>query len=143
MQYVVRVTLDPAADIARGWSGWQGMVYDSLADAAEDLIADLDEIWESSSFEDYGDFCVDQLHRQGLDVRMDEPLGKWRLVHHGGLSCYALDTEDEQEAWELARAGRWDGTGEAEYTIGEVRWIGEVDPEWHLHLFACERTGRE
>jgi hypothetical protein len=83
------------------------------------------------------------------DIVFDPRGGQWRQVHHGGLSCWALESDDLQSAIEEARKLHdeakieWGGFGYQ--THGTVKAIAKVTTleEGELWLFECESVSHE
>lgn len=133
MQYIIRYTTNPVADIERGWSGWMGMDYATLAEAAEELCQEYDLTEDEAET---------LLERRNHDVRWDVNCKRYRAVHHDGLSCYALEADDEAAAWDEARTQATGiPTGEGDMTEGAVSHLGRIADHWHL--FRCKSTWTE
>lgn len=178
MPYVVRHTMSPQYDIQRNWSAWIGAYADTAYDLVRfcipesasicrDLaravgvdykrvddgdITSISDLWEWSDIEDEDEFKNLVVEHCNLDLRFNEAWGKWQLCHHEGLSCYNLETEDEDgeyseetaadaivEATKKAETFPWHGFGHQ--TVGAVRYIVQISDT--LHLFWCEDVCRE
>lgn len=133
--YVARFTLDPHADIERGWSGWMGISFSTLRAAAESLLDDCDDLDDKTD-----DEIESILDAHNFDIRFDEKLGEWRPVHHMGLSCFALEAKTLEAA--LVEKHR-DAVGEGDKTIGKISYVCPVPGDDGWHIFECDDAVRE
>lgn len=133
--YVARFTADPQDDIQRGWSGWMGCDWKTLQDAAEFHGIETDS--------QDNDELLDLLSEEGYDIRFDERLNAWRLVHHEGLSCFSLEASSVEAAIEEARNAdlKWHGFGSR--TLGAVKLVASVDGIDNLYIFECSDATTE
>ena len=161
--YVVRNTLNAAADIQRNWSAWIGQdaetreaLIDMLLDAGDisvepswfglrrrDLPTDYDtnDIYQAADVADWDEFLAVVVENADVDIRYNDAWGRWQHVHHDGLSCYALTAETESEAVEQATAGTFPWHGFGDCTVGTVRVVRQItDTLW---LFECDAVTRE
>lgn len=129
--YVARFTHDPQDDIERGWSGWMGSDFSSVADAAEFFGIDIDEQTDDALLDIL-------LEKENTDLRFDDRLKVWRTVHHEGLSCFALEATTIEDAMSEAKSANlmWEGFGDK--TIGNVKVIGAVEGVDDLFIFECD-----
>lgn len=103
MHYVARRTRNPAADLARGWSAWNGQyeahpfslpIIDNALTALPDDTAETYEHNNDCDLDDpetAADFCRDVLD---IDVQRCPSTHLYAVRHHRGLSCYDLTTDD-------------------------------------------------
>ena len=113
--FVARHTFTPEYDAIRNWSGWIGLDFATEAEA----------------------LAFDEEQGGNGDVRLNEAWGRWQIVHHDGLSCYALDAEDEAEAVAEAteKADHLDWFGFGDCTVGTVRLVARINET--LCVFEC------
>lgn len=111
--FVIRRTPNPTADLARGWSSWNGQ-YEahpfSLADVDNALMSIDDDVVENYNDENDCDVSEDaaaaaDFCRQVLDINVQRcPATELYAVrHHDGLSCYELAATDLDSAIAEAR----------------------------------------
>lgn len=136
MVYVARFTLDPQDDIERGWSGFMGVAFNTLRNAAKTFL-DIDTEELDAADEDQLESMLDDA---GYDIRFDKKLGLYRHVHHTGLSCFALNAETLEDALVESHP---DAIGEGWYTIGKVTYVCPVPNDDGWHIFECQHVGRE
>lgn len=129
--YVARFTHDPQDDIERGWSGWFGLDWKSVRDAAEFHGIEVDEQTDEELIEILAD-------DENVDLRFDNRLKVWRVVHHDGLSCFPLEAETADDAIAEAKAAGLEWAGFGYQTMGSVKLIGTVDGVDDLFVFECE-----
>lgn len=103
MHYVVRRTMNPAADLERSWSAWGGEY------AEHPLMLSIDE------FVDHLDVSYDDDASEVAEIINDETsltiarcpvTGLWASVHHDGLSSYELSSQTLDDAIVEAGAAR-------------------------------------
>lgn len=153
MQYVARFTFDPQYDIQRNWSAWW-MQWDSekmaLRDELESAGIDATEAYEQAI--EAGrideettliDFMRNLAEREGIDIRYHNGAGKWMKVHHEGLSCFALEADNDADALAEAATAKLDWAGFGMATVGNVRHVGAVEGVANLHVFVCDRVIQE
>lgn len=103
MYYVARRTMNPAADLQRGWSAWGGM-YEahpfSLA-AVEMKLCERDDVEFIEDARKAAEFVRDELD---LDVQKCPATGMYALRHHDGLSSYELDADSIDTAISAAKS---------------------------------------
>lgn len=151
--FVSRYTFNPQYDVERNWTGWIGRSWDSLSEAAEELVdtEELETAWEKwqdggwqtwyyRDTEDYDEFCEYILAENGERVEFHKVFGKYLLYHHDGLACWPLRAETAKAAVAEAQTnpGEWHGFGDQ--TIGNVRYVCAVPGIEHLHIFECDDT---
>lgn len=151
--YVARFSSDPISDLERGWSGFFGESYDSPEQFVREMFSDeledddliqRQERWirtYGSEYEDYdlflSEYCSELAEERGLCY--DKTLGKWRVKHHDGLSCWALEAQTVEEAVREALSRndvKWGGFGQR--TLGKVRLVCAVPNIDNLYIFECE-----
>lgn len=136
MTYVARFTHDPQDDIERGWSGWMGLDFKSVSDAAEFHGVDT----EDKSDDELLDILNDD---ENVDLRYDKRLNVWRVCHHEGLSCFALEAETATDAMIEAKSANLVWAGFGDKTIGKVKLVGAVEGVDDLFIFECEDACNE
>lgn len=145
--FVARRTMNPQADLARGWSAWNGQ-YEahpfSLSDVDNALMSNDDDAVDnyndendcdvSENAEAAADFC-----REVLDINVQRcPVTELYAVrHHDGLSSYAVDADSVESAIEAAK------TLKADWLTGGV--TGLRPAAFHhvrddIYVFECEST---
>ena len=136
---VARFTPNPAADIARGWSGTGGdgaFLFDSLEEAIATL-GDL-ELFD----EKYRGRAGDDEIAEKFGFRFDTHLGKWREFHHWGLSCWPLDSGSDLSAMLEAKLRCEEGSiasgGVGWATVGTVYTVAKVPEIPNLWIFECD-----
>src|SRR5579885_2831446 len=101
--FVARYTVNPEADVKRGWSAWMGISEDT-EEKALSLALDQATLSEEDRqiVDEWYDYDVEALREiaknYNVDVRFDEDANKWRLFHHDGLSCWSLNAETIEDA---------------------------------------------
>jgi len=149
--YIARFTTQPAADIERGWSGWFGGQYKTRIEyVIENTSVDvLEAAYQRSSEEDYDAFLESYAEDHADDevIRFDAQCGAYRVFHHDGLSCWALEAQTEADA--IAEARQLASSGEIQHgslgqrTHGRVVLVGAVEGIETLYVFWCDSTSAE
>lgn len=104
---VARFSDNIQADIERGWSTW---MLPGLGGSYEDCKRDI---------EDFG--------FGNAEIReFPEYPGCYGVVHHEGLSCYPLESENVEDAIAEVLEQHFDGSGYASATIGKVTLLKSV-----------------
>lgn len=104
---VARFSDNIEADIKRGWSTW---MLPGLGGSYEDCLQDI---------EDFG-------FRDAEIREFPEYPGCYGVVHHEGLSCYPLESENVDDAIAEVLDSKLDGSGYASATIGKVTLLKSV-----------------
>lgn len=137
MKYVARYTQNPEGDIERGWSRWSGASWKSFQSAAEDVL-----LWHAGIEVTEDDDVETLLDKHSFTIKQDPHFGDWAQVHHDGISVYALDADNETDAFaEASQMPKFWIGGEGDCTVGNVRYVGQVFDG--LHLFVCDDTVKE
>lgn len=108
MVFVVRRTQNPEADIARGWSAWNGQHEAhpfSLSDVDNALMSLDDDAVENYNDENDCDVADDasaaaDFCREVLDINVQRcpATGLYAVRHHNGISSYELSATDVDSA---------------------------------------------
>jgi len=149
--YIARFTSDPVADIQRGWSGWFGGQYKTRIEyVIENTSVDvLEAAYQRSSEDDYDAFLSAYAEDCADDevIRYDPQCGAYRIFHHDGLSCWALEAQTEAdaiaEARHLASSGSIEHGSIGQRTHGRVVLAAAVEGIETLHIFWCDSTSAE
>lgn len=116
---VARFSDNIEMDIKRGFSCW---MHPGLGGSIKECERDAEEL--------------------GLNCDVRElPEGGYGLVHHEGLSCYALDAETVEAAIEeVKNNNRYDGSGFGHTTVGEIKLLASVNigKQRMLHILEVE-----
>ncbi len=129
--FVARFTECPEYDIERGWSAWmdyEGETKGELMDSyrSEHPEADL----------------------RKLRVGYHKVHKRWVVIHHKGLSCFALSSSTPETACEEAvrkfENGEIEREGFGQMTDGKVSLVRCLpQANGSLCIFSCERTWDE
>lgn len=135
MTFVVRFSTNIQNDIERNWSAWMNQRFSSL----EALKAES-TMYETAYYENDEN---EEAALETLDIRVDPHTNEYCIVHHNGLSCFALEAETTEEAEEEASEfvssfnGVWDG----QLTRGGIELVKDLGNNWYL--LEAEDTGME
>jgi hypothetical protein len=126
--FVARFTECPEYDIERGWSAW--MDYDG------ETKGELIDSYRS----EHPDANVRKLR-----VGYHKFYKRWVVIHHKGLSCFALSSSTAEAACEEAVKKfengeiEWEGFGQV--TVGKVSLVRRLpQANGSLCIFSCEST---
>jgi hypothetical protein len=134
--FVVRRTSNPAADLARGWSAWNG-IYEAhpaslpsvgqLCDAGE---IDSDDIPDDAA--DAAEWINDET---AAHVRRCPATGLYADYHHDGISSYEIEAETLDEAIAEAAAAKhtWITGGVAACGLKSYHHVRD-----DIYVFECE-----
>lgn len=142
MRYAIRYSPDIHADLARGWSAWMEARFSSLLDLVETYCGDYDVAdYLESCDSDIDNALLDLADARNLDVRRDPATGQWCLVHHDGLSCYALNAASMDAALDegaVLAAAIGEPVGNGDRTYGDVSLVADLGAGWYL--LQCDDT---
>lgn len=151
----VRFTTRPQEDVARGWTGAQGIAADSPLEALEAFLgrenmAHLEFEWEemnqgreeplSGEMTDDWQWLEKKAAESDIDIRALGD-GKWTVFDHDGLAVWRLNAQDHKAAHAEAKEredqfrkhfAMYEG-GHA--LSGSVKWLGQIGDSDDFHLF--------
>lgn len=120
---VARFSDNIEADIIRNWSTW---MTPGLGGDYNDCMKDIEDGFADGEIREFPEFP-----------------GCYGIVHHEGLSCYALEAETIEDAIEEVKDRCHFGCGYGERTIGKVKLLHtvshiEMETERDLHILEVE-----
>src|SRR5580704_4249871 len=126
--FVARFTECPEYDIKRDWSAWMDYEGETKAELID------------SSRSEHPDADLPNLRVGYQKVHM-----RWVVIHHKGLSCFALYSSTPEAACEEAvkrfESGEIGREGFAQMTDGKVSLVCRLSQaNGTLCIFSCERT---
>lgn len=157
--FVARFTQSPLNDIERGWSGYFFPFVTDVREAIEtaggsdaldeDLMEEKQSKWIHTYGERYEDWDVFEAEyledvADDLNLRQDPHTGAWRPFHHNGLSCWALDADNIDDAIVEAaqRNIQWAGFGQV--ALGNIQCVAKIvntgnqEKDEFLYIFECD-----
>ena len=121
---VARFSDNIQEDIKRNWTSW---MTPNLGGSKEDLELDLNDGYASGEIREFPEFA-----------------GCYGIVHHNGLSCYYLESENIDDAViEVKNSKCMDGSGFGYKTVGGISLVmtiskKEIGSDRDLHILEVE-----
>lgn len=126
---VARFSDNIEADIKRNWSAW---MTPGLGGSYDDCIQDVKDGFAEGEIREFPEYP-----------------GCFGIVHHEGLSCYALESETIEDAIEEVRKNVYaDGSGYGQKTVGKIKLLFtvshvEMKTQRDLHILEVEDCENE